>query len=251
MPGATEQLVDKAFDKGELLRAHVLRPTWHIIPAQDIYWMLELSVKKIRALMKTNDKLLALTEKIFNKSNNIIEKCLQEGTHVTRDELSLRLNKARIHANENRLSHLLMRAELEGIARSGKSYKDKRTYALLEKRVPRPASISKEDALALLAKKYFISRGPATLPDFAWWSGLTLTDARLGLELAKPVLQQERIAGNEYWFDRKMKGHSSKPGLIYFLPAYDEFIISYKDRSASLIDEHRKKCYPATASLIA
>lgn len=218
-----------------------MRPTWHILPAKDIYWMLELSAKKIRAAMRSNDRLLEITEPVFSKSNAIIEKCLQEGEHLTRDEIGLRLNKARILTNENRLSHLLIRAELEGIACSGKSQKDKRTYALLEKRVPRPPTIDKHKASAILATRYFTSHGPATLQDFAWWSGLTLTDAKHGLEESQSKLVSEKIKGDEYWFDRKLKLTASKNESIHFLPAYDEFIISYTDRSASLIEEHRKK----------
>ena len=242
VPGSTEAEIEKSLNKGELLRAHVLRPTWHIIPASDIYWMLALSANKIKALMQTMDKQLELTEKIFTKSNAIVEKCLAGGQHLTREEIAAQLNKARIHTTENRLSHLMLRAELEGIACNGKSTGNKKTYALLEHRVPKKKQIGKNESLALLAATYFNSHGPATLHDFSWWSGLTLTDARHGLEAVKRQFNCEQLDGQEYWFAEKIPAPAKKkPRGVHLLPAYDEFMISYKDRSASLNFENQKK----------
>jgi len=242
VPGSTEAEIEKSLNKGELLRAHVLRPTWHIIPASDIYWMLALSANKIKALMQTMDKQLELTEKIFTKSNAIVEKCLAGGQHLTREEIAAQLNKARIHTTENRLSHLMLRAELEGIACNGKSTGNKKTYALLEHRVPKKKQIGKNESLALLAATYFNSHGPATLHDFSWWSGLTLTDARHGLEAVKRQFNCEQLDGQEYWFAEKIPAPAKKkPRGVHLLPAYDEFIISYKDRTAMLPAEHHKK----------
>jgi hypothetical protein len=242
VPGSTEKEIEQSLNKGELLRAHVLRPTWHIIPAKNIYWMLALSAAKIKALMRTMDKQLELTEKIFTRSNGIIEKCLAEGNHVGREELATRLNKAHIQTTENRLSHLLLRAELEGIACSGKSTGNKKTYALLETRVPRQKLIDKNESLALLATSYFSSHGPATLEDFGWWSGLTLTDARHALENTKQQFNSEKLNGQEYWFGKNLLFPEKKKSAgVQLLPAYDEFIISYKDRTAGLAPEHHKK----------
>src|SRR5258706_15267509 len=96
LPGSTEKQIERSLDKGEIIRTHVLRPTWHIIPATDIYWMLSLSANKIKSLMKAMDKQLELSEKIFTKSNTIIEKALGEGKHLTRDDLVNWFEKAKI-----------------------------------------------------------------------------------------------------------------------------------------------------------
>ena len=112
---------------------------------------------------------------------------------------------------------------------------------MLAERVPQKNLLNKEESLALLAKKYFASRGPATVEDFSWWSGLTLTDARRGLESIKKDLLCEKMAGSEYWFGHKMQTPVKPAASVYLLPAFDEFIISYKDRSASLPAEHGKK----------
>ena len=239
--GSTEKQIDQALDKGELIRTHILRPTWHIVHAEDIYWMLALSAQKIKALMKPMNKQLELTEKIFTKSNGIIEKTLGKGVHLTREELAVVLEKAKISTQANRLAHLLERAELEGITCSGKMERNKKTYALLSQRVPGKKLLNKDESLALLAKRYFISRGPATIEDFSWWSNLPLKDARQGLEMIRSDLNSERIDDRTYWFDHERNDAVKQRSSVYLLPAFDEFIISYKDRTASLAPKHHKK----------
>jgi len=241
LPGSTDKQIEKALDKGEIIRTHVLRPTWHIIAAADVYWMLALSADKIKSLMKTMNRQLELSEKIFNKSNDIIEKALGEGKHLTREALLSWFEKARIPTHSNRLSHMLLRAELEGIACSGKMVDNKKTYALLSERVPKKRILSKEESVALLAKKYFTSHGPATIEDFSWWSGLSLTNTRLGLEMVKSNFIFEKINGLGYWFNNDLQWPVKNRSSVHLLPAYDEFIISYKNRSASLAAEHLKK----------
>jgi hypothetical protein len=159
--------------------------------------MLALTAPQIKASLKSRHKDLELSEAVFAKSNAIIEKALRGGEHLTREELVAKVGKAKIATDENRASHLLLRAELDGIVCSGAAKAGKQTYALLAERVPPTKLLTKEEALARLAKKYFASHGPATLPDFVWWSGLSVGEAKRALE-------------------------------------YDEFIISYKDRSALL-----------------
>jgi len=241
LPGSTDNQIEKALDKGDILRTHVLRPTWHIIPAQDIYWMISLSAGKIKALMKTMDRQLEITEKIFKKTNNIIAKCVEDGLHVNRDNIAACLEKAKISTTENRLSHFLLRAELEQIICSGKMEGNQRTYASLHSRVPKKKILTREESLALLATRYFKSRGPATVEDFGWWSGLPITAAREGLEMVKRELHNVGIDGSIYWFANDWKQPAKIKEAVYLLPAYDEFIISYKDRTAALPTEHHKK----------
>ena len=217
LPGSTEKQIEKALDKGEIIRTHVLRPTWHIITGADIYWMLALSADKIKSQMKTMNRQLELTEKIFTRSNTIIEKCLQDGKHLTREVIMDSLEKAKIPTQSNRLSHLLVRAELDGITCSGKMDGNKKTYALLSERVPTKKILSKEESLALLAKKYFTSHGPATIEDFSWWSGLSLTNARLGLEMVKSNFIFEKINGLAYWFSNDLHWPVENKSSVHLL----------------------------------
>lgn len=241
LPGATSQIIQAAMDAGTLIRTHVLRPTWHVVAAKDIYWMLELTAPRIRASMKSRHKALGLTEEVIGKTLRLFEQALEGGRHLTRDALVAALQNAHVATQDNRASHLLMLGELTGLLCSGRSDGNKQTYALLEEWVPKTRPLLREEALAKLAHTYFSSHGPATLSDFVWWSGLTVTDARQGLEGARSGLQSSTLAGNTYWFDPALGKVKATHPSVFLLPAFDEYIISYKDRSAVLTEDHHKK----------
>ncbi len=243
LPNSTEKIIETAIDQGEIIRTHLLRPTWHFVSRDDIYWMLELSSPQIKSLMKSNNKMLELTDSVFTKSNKIIEKSLAGNKHLTREELVAELTRAKIPTNITRSSNLLMRAELDKIICSGRTKNKKQTYTLLGEWVPKMKSLNKEEALAKLAERYFTSHGPATLQDFTWWSGLLTADAKHALEMVKPTFISETISSKTFWMTNSFSNSIPKPDKksVYLLPAYDEYLISYKDRSASLPLEHHKK----------
>jgi len=136
-------------------------------------------------------------------------------------------------------AHLLLRAELDGIVCSGAFRGSKPTYAFLDRRVPPSRPIARDEALAALARRYFASRGPATVEDFTWWSGLSARDARNAAELVRSSLVSLRVDSRTYL---AADGHGSPSRgrqPVHLLPAYDEFMISYADRGAILsrVDE--------------
>lgn len=242
LPGSTDEVIEKAIEKGEIIRTHLLRPTWHIVSADDIYWILELTAPQIKTATRTRHKTLGLTETVLKKTNGIIEKALQGGKHMTRNELKVLFEKAKIPTDDNnRLSHIMLSAELDGIVCSGATKQNKPTYALLSERVKKTKAYTREEALVKLASKYFISHGPATLQDFIWWSGLPVREAREALEMIKPELVAEKSGNETYWISNSFSALKSKKEPIYLIPAYDEFIISYKDRTASLPFQDQSK----------
>lgn len=50
--------------------------------------------------------------------------------------------------------------------------------------------------------RYFTAHGPASIQDFAWWAGITLTEARVGLEEVKHQLHSEQTDGSQYWMSQ-------------------------------------------------
>lgn len=241
-PNSTVIDFDKAIDEAKIIRTHLLRPTWHIISAKDIYWMLDLTAPQIKSAMKSRDKGLGLDETVCKKCNKIIEKAILSGGSLTRDEIvKILIDKANICNDNNRVYHILMRAELDKLICSGETKGKQRTYALLEERVPEKKTLTKSEALFELAKRYFTTRGPATLQDFIWWSGLSANNARLALESCKHGLQSEIIDSQKYWFTSISPTRKSKKDQLYLLPAFDEFIICYRDRSAIFSLENHSK----------
>ncbi len=241
LPNSTDKLIEEAISGGDIIRTHLMRPTWHFVSSNDIYWMLELTAPRIKASMRYRSRVLGLDEAVYKKSNSIIKKALNGGKHLYREDLIKLLEKSKIATDNNRASHLFFRAELEGILCSGKIIRKKQTYALLNERVPNAKRLNREKALKLLAQKYFTSHCPATLQDFAWWSGLSISDSRLALEMIKPNFINEKIGGQTYWFHNSFTLPRIEKHFAYALPAYDEFVISYKDRSASVPFESNVK----------
>ncbi|MFN8384655.1 MAG: winged helix DNA-binding domain-containing protein [Anaerolineales bacterium] len=235
---ATDTSVQSAIDQADIIRTHVLRPTWHLVSADDIYWMLDLTAPQIKRGMKTRQNELGLTESVLSKSRKVIEKMLRDGNNSTREELSVALNKAGIATDENRASHIFVAAELESLICSGALKGGKQTFSLLNERVPQIRRLGREEALESLAKRYFSSHGPATLDDFSWWSGLSAGEAKRALDMVKSELSSAIVDAKTYWFaEANMKPKES----VFLLPAFDEFIISYRDRSAVITSENHKR----------
>lgn len=241
LPGSTDKSVESAINIGEIIRTHALRPTWHFVEAKDVYWMLELSAPQIKTAMRARDKELRLTETVFTRSNNIIEKALRDRNHLTREELVKLLAATGFDNENNRVSHLLMRAEIEGIICSGTVKAGKQTYALLAERVPKTRELKRDEAAAELARRYFTSHGPATLTDFVWWSGLPVKECRHAIEDIKSSFVAETFDNETYWLSPETVFTEIDKNRIFLLPAFDEYLISYKNRTAMLTFENHIK----------
>ncbi len=189
--GITDAIVEQAFADGSILRTHVMRPTWHFVTPSDIRWMLSLTAPRVHAANAYRYRELELNEAVFRRCRSSLMRALQGGRQLTRTELRQLLQRARIDTTApQRLAYLLMHAELEGVICSGARRGKQFTYALLDERVP-PASVPQRDeALHDLTMRYFSTRGPATPQDFSWWSGLTVADAKRGVEAAGTSIDQ-------------------------------------------------------------
>ncbi len=244
VPGTTDKAIDAALDRGDILRTHLLRPTWHFVAAEDIHWLLELTAPQIKAGQSSRDRQLELTGRIYARSNQLIEKALSARGQLSREELIVELNNGGIATDQNRASHLLMRAELEKIVCSGAILRGKPAYALLAERVPKPRKLTKEEALAELARRYFTSRSPATLQDFSWWSGLPAGNAKQAIDLVASELERILLDGLTYWVPRDLDYPKISQPLVHLLPTFDEYIISYNERSAAIapeLEQHMKE----------
>jgi len=240
LSGCANQTIVEAYNRGEILRTHILRPTWHFVSPANIRWMLSLTAGRIKSSSKSRDRDLGITEELYERVNRIIRKALEGNKCLTKDALALEIEKAKIENDTPHITHFLMRAEAEGIICSGALDKNVHTYALLEERVPPVPALSKEEALSQLVRIYFTTRAPATLQDFCWWSNLSLTEAEKGLNAVKQEFFSEKIGGQTYWIANSYNPEESSEN-VFLLPAFDEYIISYRDRSAALLSETQSK----------
>jgi hypothetical protein len=239
----TDAAIEQAFANGEILRTHVMRPTWHFVTPEDIRWMLALTAPRVLAAIAHMDRQLGLDKDVFKKSNAALTKALRGGKQLTRAELATVLQKAGVSTDGLRLGHLTAHAEIDGVICSGARRGKQHTYALLEERAPQARTLELDESLAELAKRYFRSHGPATIQDFVWWSGLPVYDARKGIELIKSQLECETIQEKTYWFGSTSSVR--KPSaMVHLLPNYDEYTVGYTDRTPIFDAVHRDKLDP-------
>jgi hypothetical protein len=233
MQNSTDDIIEQAFTDGTILRTHVMRPTWHFVLPADIRWMLALTAPRVIAASAYYYRTLGLDDTVFTHSNAMLAKALQGGKQLTRAELASVLQRAGIATdNLQRIGQIIMRAELDGIICSGARRGKQFTYALLDERAPQARAFDREEALAELARRYFTSHGPATLKDFVWWSGLTVADARAGLEMVTSQLMHEVIDSQTYWCSAYTSPTKDLSQTVYLLPNFDEYTVGYTDRSA-------------------
>jgi hypothetical protein len=221
--GLTAAAIDRAFDDGRILRTHVLRPTWHFVAPEDIRWLQALTGPRVQALNAVYGRRHGIDARTFARGRALMERALAGGRHLTRAELAAALARGGIVATGQRLAHLVMAAELEAAICSGPRRGKQFTYALLAERAPRARALPRDEALATLGRRYFRSHGPATLRDFAWWSGLTIRDARAAADAVEPAL----VLPAPPPADRAAGAH-------FLLPNYDEYLIAHRDRGAVL-----------------
>jgi winged helix DNA-binding protein len=230
--GLTDDDVEQAFARGEILRTHVLRPTWHFVVPDDARWLLELTGPRVKASMASYDRKLELDAATFRKSHAILERALRDGQQLTRTELRETLQRAGLKVPSGQhAGNLLLRAELDRVVISGARRGKQFTYALFDERVPPAPARGLDEALGELASRYFGTRSPATVHDFSWWSGLAMGDARRAIEIAGTSLAREQYDGRDYWGVRD-RASRKRARIAHLLPNYDEYFIGFKDRSA-------------------
>ncbi|HWY79408.1 MAG TPA: winged helix DNA-binding domain-containing protein [Candidatus Sulfotelmatobacter sp.] len=235
----TDSSIEQAFNDGKILRTHIMRPTWHFVTPSDIRWILALTSPRVHRFNGYYYRQSGLDKTIFEKSNEVIKKALQKGKQLTRNELHIYLDEAKIPTKNLGLSYTIMQAELDGIICSGPRRGKQFTYMLLDERAPHSKQFTHEEALAELTKRYFQSHGPAQAQDFSWWSGLTLNDAQKGIELNKHIFQTEEHNKKKYWFVT-IKNNTEQKQDGFLVPGFDEYFIAYKDRSDILDSKYAK-----------
>jgi hypothetical protein len=241
LPQATEAELEQAIADRTIIRTWPMRSTLHLVAAGDVRWMLPLLTPRIIAGSAGRYRQLELDEVVFARCQEHFQQALEGGKQLTRPELYQVLAQAQIPTANSRGLHILGHLAQKGLICFGPRRGKQPTFTLLEEWVPPGQAWDREEALAELARRYFTSHGPATGHDFAWWSGLKLADARLGIDLAAGSLAKEVMGGQTYWFASSMPAAPGTPPKAFLLPAFDEYTVAYKDRSAILDPRFAKR----------
>jgi hypothetical protein len=223
-----EHDIEKAFNAGAILRTHLMRPTWHFVAPADIRWLLALTAPRIHTANGFAYRLLKLDTRFLKRTNDILARSLEGGKHLTRTDIKEILQQKGIKAVGMQLGYIMMYAELEAVICSGPRVGKQFTYALFDERVPPVKAMSREEALEQFTLRYFRTRGPATVNDFSYWSGLTIKEGKEGIAMLGKRLQTISVDGRDYFY---VEHGFKKQQATFLMPDYDEYGMSYKDRS--------------------
>lgn len=242
--GATDQSIEQAINAGEVLRTHLLRPTWHFVTPQDIRWLLQLTAPRVHAVNAHRYRQLELDDVLLGRTDDLLAHAVAGGRYRTRQELGELLAAAGIPAvTGQRLAYIVMHAELEAVLCSGPRQGKQFTYALLDERAPASNAHAPAEPLVELARRYLASHGPATAYDFSKWSGLKVTEARQGLAALSDEFDRATIDGHEYWYASQKPPAGIDQQRVYLLSIYDEYISGYKNYDAIIESELAKKLW--------
>ena len=237
----TDALIDEAISSGAVLRTHTLRGTWQLVTPADIRWILALVGPRVIKGSAGRHRELGLTTAVLRRGATALSRALSGGRHLTRAEVAASLEGAGVATDGQRLAHLLGWAELDGLICSGVRRGNQSTYALLDDRAPVVARrCPRHELVARLAERYFQSRGPATIHDFSWWSGLTVAEARAGVEAITSNLTADQYRETTHWRSSRPVPRSTS-GAAHLLPAFDEYLVGYRDRDAVLDPKHASR----------
>ena len=234
--GADLATVTDALDSGAVLRTHVLRPTWHFVPAEDLRWMQRLTRDRIWPQARHYARLVGADDELVGQALTVFEQTLADGAHRTRAELGAALADAGLDVPPRALPHLTLLAELEHVITSGALRDGRPTYALAAERVPTGRDLSGDEALAELTRRYLSGHGPATVRDLAWWASLTRAEARRGVTLLGDEVEWLTVQDVDYvatGWDASAEP-DTEPGAgpttgagTHLLQPFDELVVGY------------------------
>jgi hypothetical protein len=238
------QSVEQAIRDGRIVRTWPMRGTLHFVAAEDVRWMLALLAPRVLAGAARRHQQLDLDEATFARAETLFAGALQGGRQLTRAEMMEVLEQGGIASTGQRGYHILGWAAQRGLICFGPRQGKHDTFVLLDDWLPDAKTLGQEEALAELVKRYFSGHGPATIQDLVRWTGLTATDAKAGLKTVESQLEHEMVGGQTYWCSPSWSGSKEASPTAYLLPAFDEYLLGYKDRSAVLDPAHARKVLP-------
>lgn len=223
--GLTLADVQAAFERGDFLRTHILRPTWHFVDPADVHWILAVTAPRISRILMSGLVTIGLSRERLDQGTEVIVAALADGTARTRAELGNALAAAGFEHTGQPLAHTVMHAEIEALIVNGPMRGKQHTYVLLDSVVAAPPLQPRDELLADAARRYARGHGPFRDKDLAWWTSLTLTDSRRAIQLAE--LRPLDVDGQAYWMlDEPVEAEAPR---VMLLSNFDEYISYARD----------------------
>lgn len=234
MKNTREADIEEALANRTIIRTWPMRGTLHFVAPADARWMLKTFTPRVIARSAGIYRQVGLDKKIFTKSAKLLTAALEGGKQLTRKEVYEVLERGKVSATSMRGLHILGHLAQEGLICFGARNGKQPTFTLLEEWIPPVKEQAADVAMAEFTLRYFTSHGPATVPDFAWWTGLSATEAKAAHELVKSSLVSETVQGITYWMTGDSAATQTKSPGVYLLPGFDEYLVGYTNRTPAI-----------------
>jgi hypothetical protein len=248
-PGLSSADVDAAINSGAILRSWPMRGTLHFVPPADLNWMLQLTTPRLLAGTKTRQAQLGLDDAQIEDARMIALDLLSGGRELGRAGFLKALEDRGISTANQRGYHLIWHLAQSGTLCWGRIDGTTPVLVLLDEWVPNPRRLERDEALGEFLVRYLRGHGPASIKDFAWWSQLTVADARIGHAVAGDRLAQLDVDGETMYLEAATD--VGEPGTrirqrspVLTLGGFDEYLLGYRDRSFSVDDEDLARVVP-------
>lgn len=241
-PGAGVSDVDAALAAGSIVRSWPMRGTLFFVEPADLRWMLQLTAPRTIARMATRHRQLGLEDSTISRVRDLVVSALSGGRSLDRAGFMKLLEAHGIDSTEQRGYHLIWLLAQEALICWGPPSGTQQALVLLDEWAPATEPIDRDTSLHRFALRYFTGHGPATVKDFAWWAGITLGDARRGLELASAELVEVEHDGMPHWMAAGADAAAS--GSVHLLPGFDEWVLGYTERSPIMSKDYFARIVP-------
>ena len=231
----------KAYDEGRIIRLHLMRCTWQLVCAEDYWSLIDLFGPKVISLTKgwMSSNKIAIPDEELMRVRDVLVQTVAEKRSATKEDFVQALAEKGMKLDDHRLSYHIRMAEIMGVLCSGDLLPMKVTYSLAAEKIKSSAKMDRDEALAHISRRYFQSHQPATLEDFVWWSGLSVSDCRKGIALLGDYIHVERYKGRDFYLTDDCRTRGFRKGKFLLIPPYDEYLIGYKSRNIVLAPEHK------------
>ncbi len=247
--------VDAAFDRGEIVRSWTMRGTIHVIPARDLAWVVSITGERQARQAAAVRRVEAIDEPELALAEQLVRAALRGGNRLTRKELFQVLEAGGVSTARQRGYHLLVALSLRAIVCQGpvvprESGPTREQYIVLTEEWVTDAA-SPADPLGEFFHRFIASHGPAGVRDFAWWTGLPLGISRAAADAASDRLSLVADDGEPmYVVAAPAPRRSASAPEVLALPPYEEYYLSYADRTVPCAPEFLSAIGPSLNGII-
>jgi hypothetical protein len=256
LPAFTVDDVTAALERAEAIRTWPMRGTVHLVPPADAHWMLDLMGVRALAGAARRREVIGLDQRTAERGVEVLGAALAGGGRMTRAQCLATLADAGVTLAGQQGYHLLWYASQKGVTCVTPHIGKEQTFALLDDWAPKPNRPDRDEALGIIAVRYFRSHGPATRADLQRWTGLTAADVKKGLavagaalevrgdHIADPRLLDVALHAPDDWAADDWAADDWAADDWVALPGFDEYMLGYKDRTLMVDAAHMQAIIP-------